>query len=58
MNETFQAELKEWIKNNLLLEVEDADRFDRNNNDVYVSLRFAGDEFAFSTERISIPEKS
>lgn len=58
MKEEFEAELKEWIKSNLLIEVEKADRFDGSNNDVYVSLRFAGDQFAFCTERIDIPEKS
>jgi len=54
MTEEFESELKEWVKNNLLLEVEETG----GDNDVYVILRFVGDKHEFCRERISIPEKS
>lgn len=48
-------ELKEWIRNNLILEVAFSEKYG-HGNDMDVSLRFKDEEKPFSYGRVSIPD--
>jgi len=56
-NEMTEAQLKEWLKNNLEIDVSRDLQWDAGNS-VYVGLRFRGERDTFSYERISIPAES
>ena len=47
-------ELREWLRENLDLDVRFCDRWEPNN-DVYVGLRFKGEDAPFARARVSIP---
>jgi hypothetical protein len=51
-----ESQLREWLRENLLIDVERVEGHGPGN-DVYVGLRFKGEDYAFSYERISIPER-
>ena len=55
MDELMMRAMREWLRENLLIDVQLADKFGPSN-DVYVGLRFKGEEHAFVYERIDIPQ--
>ncbi len=54
MTDEMQAALREWLKENLCIDVTRADAWG-GCKDVYVGIRLRGDKDAFSYERIDIP---
>ena len=56
MTEEMETSLREWLRENLVIDVDSCDKWGPGN-DVYVGLRLKGDRLAFSTERVSIPSR-
>jgi len=56
MDNDMEKALRAWLKENLVLHVQEADLW-AAGQDVYVGLRFKDEDRAFCFERISIPTK-
>lgn len=55
MDETTETALREWLRENLLVEVRPVAKYDAGHS-VYVGLRFFGEDRSFSEEVVYIPE--
>lgn len=55
MSDKSYAEIKEFIKNNLVIEAEYANKLSPSN-DIEVTLRFLDDKEAFASSTIIIPD--
>ena len=56
MTEEAETLLREWLRENLAVDVDSCDKWGPGN-DVYVGLRFKGEATAFSYERVAIPSR-
>ena len=54
MTEEMQVAMREWLRENLLIDVADCDKYGPGAS-VYVGLRFKGEDAAFTYERIYVP---
>lgn len=54
MTEEMQAALREWVRGNLVVDVQNADKLGPGR-DVYVGLRFKDEDRAFSYSLVGIP---
>jgi hypothetical protein len=50
-----EKQLREWLRENLVVTAEDADRFSRDN-DVYVGICFKDETKPFTRELVRIPD--
>lgn len=56
MDHEVREELRDWFRENLLLEVAAADPSGPGNS-VFIGLRFAGEKDCFSREYVHIPDQ-